>query len=93
MEEAIIQVGLAVKCNYGDCGTVGRVKPKDYNGWYKCKMLRMRWKKQWFCPEHYEQGREIDNRFYENYKTPHPYTDQELESRKQTEEELYKLLD
>lgn len=91
MEEAIIQVGLPVKCNYGDCGVTGNVKPdKQYGGWYKSKMFRMRWKKQWYCPEHYEQGREIDNRFYENWKTPDPYTEKDTDN---IEEELYALLD
>jgi len=92
VEEAIIQVGLAVKCSYGDCETAGRVKPAtDYGGWYKLKMFRLRnWKKRWYCPEHYEQGRELDNRFYENWKTPDPYTEKDTAN---IEEELYALLD
>lgn len=91
MEEALIQVGLPVTCAFGDCGTKGFVKPAtDYGGWYKSKFFRLRFKKRWYCPEHYEKGREIDNRFYENYKTPDPYPEESVEK---TEEELYKLLD
>lgn len=93
MDEAIRQVGLPVKCSYGDCGTTGYVKPHNYGGWYKCKMLRKRWKKSWYCPAHYEAGREIDNRFYQNYRTPDPYTEEEAKVKLSTEEELYKLLD
>lgn len=94
MEEAIIQVGLPVKCNFGDCESTTFVKPHtDYNGWYKSKFFRFRWKKRWYCPDHYEKGREIDNNFYENWKTPHPYTKEELESREKITDELYALLD
>lgn len=91
MEQALIQVGLPVKCAFGDCESTGFVKPHtDHDGWYKSKMFRMRPRKRWFCPEHYERGREIDNRFYENYKTPDPYPEQAIED---TVDELYKLLD
>lgn len=91
MEEALIQVGLPVKCSYGDCDKTGYVKPAtNYSGWYKSKMLRLKIKKRWFCPEHYEEGRAIDNRFYENYKTPDPYPEPKTET---TVEELYDLLD
>lgn len=94
MEEAIIQVGLPVTCAYGDCGAKTFVKPStDYGGWYKSKFFRFRFKKRWYCPEHYDKGREIDNKFYENFKTPDPYTDKELESMEATQDELYKLLD
>lgn len=94
MEEALIQVGLPVTCAWGDCGTKGNVKPKfvdpTHGGWYKSKMFRMRPKKKWFCPEHYEEGRALDNRFYENFKTPDPYPEEQTE---QTTAELYALLD
>lgn len=94
MEEALIQVGLPVRCAYGDCGVTGHVKPKfvdeTHGGWYKSKFFRLRPRKRWFCPEHYEQGREIDNRFYENWKTPDPYTEKDTDN---IEEELYALLD
>ena len=91
MEEALLQVGLPVKCAYGDCEDTNFVKPQtDYDGWYKSKFFRFRFKKRWFCPEHYEAGREIDNRFYDNWKTPDPYNENDTAS---IEEELYKLLD
>lgn len=84
-------VGLPVTCAFGDCGTKGHVKPQsDYGGWYKSKMFRMRPRKRWYCPEHYEEGRAIDNKFYQNYLTPDPYSESELEA---TQDELYKLLD
>lgn len=91
MEEALLQVGLPVSCAYGDCEAHAFVKPRtDYGGWYKSKFFRFRFKKRWFCPEHYEAGREIDNRFYDNWKTPDPYNENDTAS---IEEELYKLLD
>lgn len=91
MEEALVQIGLPVTCAFGDCGTKGHVKPQsDYDGWYKSKFFRLRIKKRWYCPEHYEKGREIDNKFYENYRTPDPYTEKDTTN---IEEELYKLLD
>lgn len=94
MEEALIQVGLPVHCGWGDCEITGFVKPKcvdpTHGGWYKSKMFRFRIKKRWFCPDHYEKGRELDNRFYENLKTPDPYTEKDTAN---IEEELYALLD
>jgi hypothetical protein len=91
MEEALRQIGLPVKCAYGDCEVTGHVKPgTDYGGWYKSKMFRFKPRKRWFCPEHYEDGRRIDNKFYENYRTPDPYPEQEAEA---TIDELYKLID
>jgi hypothetical protein len=94
MEEAILQIGLPVKCAYGDCEITGFVKPhSDYGGWYKSKMFRFKPRKRWYCPEHHEAGRQIDNKFYENYRTPEPYTDKELDAQKDMTEELYKLLD
>lgn len=93
MEQALLQVGLPVTCAFGDCDTTGFVKPRsDYGGWYKSKLFRFK-RKRWYCPEHYEKGREIDNRFYQNYATPHPYPDEEAKAILSTEEELYKLLD
>jgi len=94
MEAALEAIGLPVKCAYGDCDTKGFVKPRntenaDYGGWYKSKLFRFK-RKRWFCPEHYEQGRAIDNKFYENYRTPDPYPEKQTEA---TTEELYKLLD
>lgn len=84
MDEALIQVGLPVKCIYADCQTRGFVKPgTDYGGWYKARIYRKR-KNKWFCPEHYNNGKEADERFY---KTPQP------ELKDTTEEELYKLLE
>jgi len=96
MDQALIQVGLPVTCAYGDCGTKGFVKPRntentDYAGWYKSKFFRLRLRKRWFCPEHYEEGQRIDNQFYENYKTPDPYPEEAVQAA--TVDELYKLLD
>ncbi len=88
MEEALKQVGLPVKCAFGDCGRRSTVKPKtDYNGWYKSKIFRYVHRKKWWCPDHYQKGREIDNKFYENYKTPDPEPTPE-----NIEAELYKLI-
>jgi len=82
----LIKVGLPVKCR--KCGEKGFVRPRsDYGGWYRSKMLRLT-RNKWFCPEHYEIGRKMDNRFYENYKTPDPEPEPE-----DTTEALYKLLD
>jgi hypothetical protein len=93
MEEFFIRVGLPVVCAWSDCGTKGNIKPKfideTHGGWYKSKLLRTK-RKKWFCPEHYEQGRALDNRFFENYKTPDPYPEDQTEA---ATAELYKLLD
>lgn len=95
MEEALIQVGLPVSCAWGDCEVTGYVKPAfidpKHGGWYKSKLMRRRPRKMWYCPGHYEKGRELDNRFYENYKTPDPYPEQAKVE--QTTEELYNLID
>ena len=89
IENALAGTGLPVACRYGDCETQGFVKPStDYGGWYKSKFYRFR--KKWFCPEHYQKGRDIDNKFYQNWQTPDPYTEIEELS---AEEELYNLLD
>lgn len=84
MDQALIQVGLPVKCR--KCLTPGRVKPSsDYDGWYRLRISR----KEWFCPEHAKIGKDMDQRFYEKYKTPEPAVDPD----KEDIEELYKLLD
>lgn len=85
MEEALIKIGLPVKCR--KCRKEGRVRPHNYGGWYKSKLLRMKSDK-WFCPEHAKIGEDMDNRFYERYRTPDPQS-------KSTEslDELYKILD
>lgn len=89
MDHALIEVGLPVKCR--KCRKEGRVRPNtNYDGWYKSKFFRLK-RYKWFCTEHYELGREIDNRFYENHKTPDPYPEEETPER--IEEELYALLD
>lgn len=88
MDQALAKIGLPVKCAFGDCRTRGFVKPHNYAGWYKIKMFRFNIHKRWFCPEHYEDGRRIDNEFYRNYLTPDPYPEE-----KDPTEELYKLLD
>lgn len=94
MDQALIQIGLPVHCAWGDCEASGFVKPKfvdeTHGGWYKSKMFRMRPRKRWFCPDHYEEGRAFDNRFYENFRTPDPYP---ADMTKEAQEELYKLLD
>lgn len=89
MEEALIHIGLPVKCR--KCKKRGFVKPNtDYGGWYKSKFYRLQ-RLKWYCPKHYEIGRKVDNQFYENYKTPDPYPKQaKIEN---TVDELYKLLD
>jgi len=87
MDEALIQIGLPVKCIYADCQAKGFVKPKtDYDGWYKAKLYRRK-RKRWFCPEHKLEGVDLDKKFYEDYKTPEP------EVKENTEAELYKLLE
>jgi hypothetical protein len=89
MEQALIQVGLPVTCGLGDCETKGFVKPwTDYGGWYRSKLFRRRPRQKWFCPDHHQEGQAIDNRFYENYKTPDPEPEPE-----NVEADLYKLLD
>lgn len=96
MDQALIQVGLPVKCRWGECDATDFIKPRFvdpiHKGWYKSKMYRYK-NKHWYCPEHYEKGREVDNHFYENYKTPDPYPDGGTEDPEETVDELYKLLD
>lgn len=90
MDQAIIQVGLPVKCAYGDCKATGFVKPaSDYGGWYKSRLFRFRISKRWFCPKHAQKGKDIDKKFYEMTKTPAPAA----EPAKETVEDLYALLD
>lgn len=86
MEEALIKVGLPVKC--AKCKKEGRVRPKDYGGWYKSRLFRLRPKKRWFCPEHHDIGKRMDEHFYDISQTPQPDTTVE-----DSTEELYKLLD
>lgn len=94
MEAALVQIGLPVICGFADCGAKDLVKPHtNHNGWYKSKLFRKVLRKKWYCPEHYQQGREIDNHFYKNYLTPDPYDDEEIKSIESTQDELYKLLD
>lgn len=92
MEEALLQVGLPVKCAYGDCETTGFVKPlcvdPKRGGWYKSRMFRFRIGKRWFCPKHAKKAKEMEDKFYEKYRTPAPEPKAE-----DTVEELYKLLD
>lgn len=92
MDEAIRQVGLPVHCR--KCEVAGFVKPgTDYGGWYKSKKYRTT-NNRWFCPEHYEIGRKVDNDFFQRSPTPDPYSEEEKQKQiESTEEELYKLLD
>lgn len=86
MEAALYSVGLPVTCRH--CGEKGFVKPHtDHGGWYKSKLFRTK-RIRWYCPEHYQMGRDVDNKFYENYKTPDPEPTPE-----DATAELYKLLD
>lgn len=85
MEEYILRVGLPVKCR--KCGAKGDVIPRtDYGGWYKSKMLRK--SNKWFCPEHYQVAKDMDDRFYKLSKTPEVKI-----VPMDTVDELYKLLD
>jgi len=88
MEEALIQVGLPVKC--GTCKERGFVKPgTDYNGWHKSRLLRGQSTKKWYCPgDHADWARELDRKFYEENRNPEPEPPVE-----NVEDELYKLLD
>lgn len=72
MEQALLQVGLPVICGFGDCGLKGFVKPKNYDGWYKSRLLRGQLTKRWFCPDHAIEGKNIDNKFYDETATPAP---------------------
>lgn len=82
METALAKIGLPVKCR--KCREPGLVKPAtDYGGWYKSKLFRSP-HLRWYCPEHYEIGKAVDERFKTIGITAEPDT---------TEEELYALLD
>lgn len=84
MEQALIQVGLPVRCCWADCEATGFVKPgTDYGGWVR------RLRKSWYCPEHAKQAQEFYNNIVERYRTPEPVID-EVE---QTVDDLYKLID
>lgn len=78
MDQALIQVGLPVKCAWGDCDTRGFVKPHNYGGWIR------RWHKKWYCPTHAKEAKEIYDSIIERYKTLEPKNDIE---------DLYKLLE
>lgn len=83
MDEALIQVGLPVKCVWGDCNTKGFVKPwTDYGGWGR------RSRTKWYCPAHAKKAQELYDDITERYKTPDPGL-----IPADTEAELYKLLD
>jgi len=85
MDEALIQVGLPVKCR--TCGKKGYVKPHtDYNGWYRWKLLRE--VSRWYCPDDAPKGVAMKQNMDDGYPTP------ELETAPEDiEAELYKLLD
>ncbi|MES1987272.1 MAG: hypothetical protein V4440_04440 [Pseudomonadota bacterium] len=80
MDQALIQVGLPVKCDWADCGTTGFVKAgSDHGGWHRHTL------KRWYCPKHAKKAAEQYKAFQDKYATPEPEVS--------TEEELYKLLD
>lgn len=83
---------MSVSCRI--CKTTGTVKPHSYGGWYKSKLLR-RIKNKWFCPTHYTNGKAMDNKFYEEYKTPQPtsFEPDAIPLSKSAEQELIDLFD
>lgn len=67
MDQALIQVGLPVKCDWADCKTKGFVKPDGkYGGWVK------RWHKRWYCPKHAKKAQEHYDAVLARYETPAP---------------------
>lgn len=86
MEEALIRYGLPVKCR--KCKKKGVVKPAtDYNGWYKSKLFRK--SNRWFCPEHYNVGKQADDNFYVRISQPVV-----IEENDESDlEKFYKLID
>lgn len=83
MEEAIIQIGLPVKCAWGDCETTGFVKPgSDHGGWLRRSFIK------WYCPDHAKEAKEMYDRIAEKYRTP-----ELVQASDNAEEELYKLLE
>jgi len=81
MEEAIIKVGLPVKC--AKCHTRGFVRPHtDYGGWTRLKRLRAI--SIWYCPDDADAAVRTEQRA-NSYQSP--------KSELSTEDELYKLLD
>lgn len=67
MDNALIQVGLPVKCSWGDCEATGFVKPAtDYGGWSR------HWRRKWYCPEHTAEAKLMYDKSLERYKTPGP---------------------
>lgn len=91
MDEALLQVGLPVKCRV--CPATTLVKPMtDYNGWYKSKTMRGGLTKRWFCPEHAGPGQEVDESPMNIY-IPRSAANQPPEVNEDPTDELYKLLD
>lgn len=93
MDQALLKVGLPVKCR--KCRKEGRVKPKNYGGWHKSQILRFKPNK-WFCPEHAEIGKDMDERFYQISVASAEAQQQEqvkVEEQKSDIDELYELLD
>jgi len=88
MDEALLKVGLPVKCR--KCRLEGRVKPHNYGGWYKCTIFPRSVTNKWFCPGHYDIANDMEDRFYQMSITPEPEPIVETE---ETVEDLYKLLD
>lgn len=84
MDQALIQVGLPVRCK--TCLAIGFVKPgTKHGGWGSIRLLGRR---KWYCPKHAKKAKEFNERMEDNYKTPQPGRMVE-----KTQEELYKLLD
>jgi hypothetical protein len=83
MDQALVQVGLPVRCSWGECSTQGFVKPRtDYGGWMR------RSTKRWYCPDHAKKAKEHYDSIVEQYRNPKPEP-----APTNTTEELYKLLD
>lgn len=58
MEEALIQIGLPVRCH--QCGESGYVKPgTDWGGWARWKSLRGTC--IWYCPDHADAAQRLSN--------------------------------
>lgn len=86
MDEALLQVGLPVKCKR--CGVKGSVKPRtDYNGWFRWRL--MRGASRWYCPEHAPLGVVAKQNMEVAMRAVQEPEQEELSS----EEALYALLD
>lgn len=73
MEQALIKVGLPVKCR--KCGKKGFVKPgTDYGGWFGSRLFKLR-HLRWYCPKHAKIGKAVDDRFFEHCRDPEPAPD------------------